>query len=200
MTAPLVQLSDVLNLMPGALSASDTATLTFLSGAVSDYARRFTGRDFWQTAYAETYRGRNNNGLFVRQTPIQSVQSLYVNNVPVPAASVDANGNPVLAAFGFWFTQKAVYLSGGASFPDSMTPNIVANYTAGYAAPNDYASLPQDLYLALCEEVVNQYRSLTRIGIVREQQQGQSAQFSAGAVLPITKAVLQTYRRTYFST
>lgn len=185
--------------MPGALQSSDQTTLNFLAGSVSDFARRFTGRDFWQNAYAETYRGRNNPGLFVRQTPIQSVQSLYVNNVPVPAAPVDANDNPVLMAWGYWFTPNAIYLSGGGCFPDSVVPNVVANYTAGYAATGTYADLPQDLYQALCEEVVNQYRALARIGIAREQQQGQSAQFNAGAVLPMTKCVLQAYRRTHFS-
>jgi hypothetical protein len=200
--APLVSLTDVLAIMPGATSQYDQTALNLLISAVSDYARSLTGREFWITSYSETYRGRNGFSIPLKQRPVTAVTGLYVDNVAILPVPNDPNGYPIQSGYGFWNDDHAVYLGGGYRFRYSDWPNVTVVYSAGYANPGDFNTLKSaasDLYHALCLEVVNQYRRLSHVGLKSESMQGQSSTFVAENDLPQTQMVLDYYKRTWFA-
>ncbi len=140
---PLVLVSDVVNLLPG---ASADSSLPLIISGVSDLARRYCSRNFLCASYSEQYRGTNNNRLFTRQFPIQFVGSLTIGtasgNFQINGVSLDPNGFPFPSANGYWFDDQSIYLgsnsmSGGllptpTRFVDSSTSNVFLNYIAGY--------------------------------------------------------------------
>jgi hypothetical protein len=200
--APLVDLNDVLALMPGATTSFDSTALTFLIQSVSDYARQMTGREFWITSYAENYRGKNGFSILLKQRPVVSVTGLYVDNVSILPVASDANNYPIQSSYGFWFDDHAVYLGGGYRFRYSDWPNVTVVYSAGYSASGDFAGLKAaagDLYHVLCLEVINQYKRLSHVGLKSESMQGQSTTYDAESDLPETQLVLDNYKRTWFS-
>jgi hypothetical protein len=200
--APLVSITDVQALMPGAVTSADTAALTFLILAVSDYARNMTDREFWITNYTESYRGRNGGSIPLKQRPVTAVSGLSVDNVSIYPSALDASNNPITSGYGFWFDNKAIYLGGGYRFRYSDFPNVVVSYSAGYATLGDYAGLKAavgDLYYALCLEVTNQYRHLSHVGLKSEGMQGQSTTYDAESDLPQTQLILDNYRRTWMA-
>lgn len=140
---PLVLVSDVVNLLPG---ASADSSLPLIVAGVSDLARRYCSRSFLCASYSEQYRGTNNNRLYTRQHPIQFVGQLTIGtasgNFQINGVSLDGNGFPFPSASGYWFDDKSIYLgsnamSGGllptpTRFVDSSTSNVFLNYIAGY--------------------------------------------------------------------
>src|ERR1700680_1063606 len=140
---PLVLVSDVINLLPG---ASPDSSLPLIVAGVSDLVRKYCSRSFLCASYNEQYRGTNNNRLFTKQFPIQFVGQLTIGtasgNFAINGVSLDANGFPFPSSSGYWFDAQSIYLGSNSvslgllptptRFVDSSTSNVFLNYIAGY--------------------------------------------------------------------
>lgn len=109
--------------------------------------------------YSEYYDGNGNDRLFLRHSPIVSVQALYVNGTLIQQAagfgtsgfSIDQNGKCLVYRSGSGGGRRAtaMYLYGaigGGCFPNG-TQNINVQYTAGFQAT------PPDIVEAVTEMV-----------------------------------------------
>jgi hypothetical protein len=110
-------------------------------------------------SFSETYNGNGNERLFLRNSPIISVQSLTVNGNAVAASSgsgfagyaIDGSGKSlVLLGGGYAFTPQVASFGNlyntfyGPRFPRG-TQNIAVSYMAGYAAQsitNELQAIP----------------------------------------------------------
>jgi hypothetical protein len=208
---PLIQAGDVAiyATQMGLSNAVDNGLVQQLVGEVSDMARRFCSRDWWINPYSEQYYGKNSKVLLLKNRPITAITSITVasggGNCVLAAVPTDPNGNPIPSSFGYWFDEKAIYLGACAVFPDSTFPNVYVQYSAGYASLTagtsdtpDYASIPQDLKMALIKETVFRYEESKRVGIRSETEgQGQTSSFNTGPLDPQCAMILKNWRRTW---
>ena len=129
----------------GSFSGTNTANLQACLTAASIYFLRATGRGprNWQnatsnpfnqpTTYREVYDGMSGQKLFLRNFPINSVSSLTVNGVAVPASA-----GPGLPGYVIDDTGRALAIvgGGGGASPDSFwyVGRYGNGYTSGYGA------------------------------------------------------------------
>lgn len=111
--------------------------------AASIYFLRQTGRGprNWQNTtqnpfnepvpYSETYDGTSGNRLFLRNFPINSVSSLSVNNIAVPASQSTASPGYCIDDQG---RSLAIRFGGGGASPDTFqyVGRFGNGYTSGY--------------------------------------------------------------------
>lgn len=215
---PLIQPGDVAIYAPK-LNLNDPVdqAITYqLCAEVSDMARRYCDAEWWITSFNEQYWGKNQNVLMLKHRPVTAVTTVTIadgsGNFVLSPAPLDTNGNPIpsqvpaTASYAsYWFDYRAIYLGVGAPFPDSVFPNVYVNYSAGYASltggPSgspDYASIPQDLKMALIKEVIFRKTESQRVGIksVSDGNQ-QTSSYLTGPLDPQAKQLLQKYRRTW---
>lgn len=157
----------------------------------------------------ETYDGNGSSRMFLRIRPIQSVQSLSVNGIAIPASSgvtvpgfvVDGSGKSIAirsgsggpapgqqltVSFGFLRNPRS-----GIWFFSEGIQNVAVRYTAGYTTE------PFDIEMAVRQMVAVNYKRRSWID-QRSQAMAQGAgtiSFRDWEFPPEVKSVLDHYRR-----
>jgi hypothetical protein len=112
----------------GAAPGSDDTTLERLITAYSSRIQAFLGYNVVQTSYTRTFNGQGTPKLYVPDIPLQSVQSLVIDAMPVPQGVISGNAQQA----GFYNDDRCIGLI-GYMFNRGFQ-NITAAYTAGLAS------------------------------------------------------------------
>jgi hypothetical protein len=169
-----------LNSTGGTANTVDDPLLERMVSAASAFVERWCDRAFLSATYTEMRSGTGTRVLAPFQWPIQSIASLSVDGVAIPA-------RPAVGASGYYADTDFVYLD-GYSFTRGRA-NVVLAYTAGY---ND---VPLDVEQAVIEMVATAYRSRDRIGLVSKGFAGETTVFSQKDIPPTAKTALEGVRR-----
>lgn len=167
----------------GITSTEYDTTLTRLVTSCSFAMQAFMNRTIAVTAFNER---RNGPGLaqfmVMGNWPLQTVDSLLVNGVQIPAAGPEYNSP------GFSFDERNIYLGGSYSFARGKG-NVQISYTAGYAA------VPPDLEQACIETVSMRWREHDRIGMASKGLAGETTAFSLKDFNAQTMTLLNNYKK-----
>jgi hypothetical protein len=181
-TGDLISLADVKAYLGGDLQSNDDAVLCRLIAAASTFFITACGRPILAESFSETYDGKGNGRLYLRQTPVIAVQSLTIDGIAVEQAASPGlpgwrlNGNVILL-FGHWFNRSLA--------------NVAVTYTAGYA------TLPADIVEAVAELVGLRYRGRDRLGKMSESMGGMATtSYAQKDVSPFIASVIARYSRT----
>ncbi len=155
-------------------NVSDDATIQLCITAASLYWLWYTGRDtiadtvvspfVAPVAYNENYDGSGSNRMFLRNVPIQSVQSLTVNTRTIPQSTAFGQAGWLIDS-----SQKSLVIRGGGGASQSFTSdvlfigfvgnffakglqNVNVQYTAGFNG------VPVDIQLAATQMIAVNYK------------------------------------------
>ena len=180
-TGDLISLADVKAYLGGDLQSNDDAVLSRLIAAASAFLLAAISRPILVQSFSETYDGKGNGRLYLRQTPVISVASLTIDGMPVEQATSPGqpgwrlNGNVILL-FGHWFNRSLA--------------NVVVAYTAGYA------TTPADIVEAVAELVGLRYRGRDRLGKTSESMGGMATtSYAQKDVSPFIASVIARYSK-----
>ena len=177
----LVSIDDVKAYLGGDLQSNDDAVLSRLVTAASAFFTTACGNPILAQTYSELYDGKGGTRLYLRNTPVLSVTSVAIDDIPIPASVAVADpgwvqsGNVVIL-FGYWFKRGFA--------------NVAITYDAGYAAP------PADVAEAVMELVGLRYRGKDRLGKLSESMGGiATTSYSQKDVSPFVQSVITRYIR-----
>jgi hypothetical protein len=180
-TGDLISLADVKVYLGGDLQSNDDVVLSRLIAAASAFFVAACSRTILQQSFTETYDGKGNGRLYLRQTPVVSVAALTIDSAAVPQAISPGqpgwrlNGNVILL-FGHWFNRSLA--------------NVAVTYTAGYATP------PADIVEAVAELVGLRYRGRDRLGKTSESMGGMATtSYAQKDVSPFIASVIARYSK-----
>jgi hypothetical protein len=160
----------------------DDPLLNRLITSVSDWIKSYCNRDFTQTTYTEYRNGwANQTKMALKNYPVSSVTSLYINGTLVPQSTA-ANVAGWVENGGF------LYLRGGLTFTTGYA-NVVITYVAGYA------TIPYDLEQACIEITSWRYREKDRIAQANKNVGGENITFSMESAPKDAIRTLQEYTR-----
>ena len=111
--------------------------------------------------------------------PINSVSSVYVNGVAIPAS-------PDYLQNGYVFDMNRIILIGYIF--TKGTQNVLVNYNAGYV------SIPAEIEQATIDLVMDMYVGKDRIGVSSKTLAGETVAFSLADMPARTKTILNNYR------
>ncbi len=148
-TLALVSLAETQEYLKVSGSAED-AILGSLINSASAWVNSFLKRRLLQTSYVEYYSGDGSAELVLRNYPIVSVTSVYVDGLRDFGSTTLIDSDNIIIKKGTGIL-RAFDLLYGWECGDS---NIKVTYAAGYAL----ASMPYEVRLAVKRIVDNQYR------------------------------------------
>ncbi len=186
MTTQLCQLSDVHTYLNIQNTNSDTLLAALITNA-SAFIESYCSRTFGVGNYSETYNGNGGHRLYVANGPVQSVQSLTIDGIAIPAVS-----SPL--STGYAFDADTIYLRPGTTSGYGIgfsrgVQNVQVAYTAGFA------TLPSDVTQACIELVASKYKASQRVDIKTEGLgPNQSTSYNIG-IPPSVIAMLARWRR-----
>lgn len=157
-----------------AITAND-ALLTRLISAASQYMQSLMTRTIAVAAYSEARNGMGMDSMMLKNQPIVSVESVYVDGMAIPPRPALGPGVTV-SPWGYTFDKVMLYLSGYRFTPGRQ--NVLINYHGGYAVT------PPDLEQACIDIVGEWFKYRDRIGKTSEGIEGQSISF---ADIPLPK-------------
>ena len=162
----------------------NSPSLPAIITAASVFVANFCSRNFYITAYNDTFNGSGNCRLMLRSNPVVSVASLTINGQNVPAA-------PSVIQCGYTFDKYGLWLRGWV-FPKTIQ-GIAVSYSAGYAASAD--AMPADLQE--CIAIMCNIR-LKRVGQEDKSSVGmenQTTTFVASELTPLVRQILAQYKQ-----
>jgi len=164
--------------------------------AVSQWAATFCSRSFVLQSYNETRNGRGTRQLFLKNRPVQSVQSLAINGVSASLAATAPWAN------GYRFDTKSIYGYDSVFFCDGLQ-NIVVAYTAGYVTPGmnvldpttyPTVTLPADIQQACNEAVADRFARRSNIGIKARTLASETVTYTDDAIPTSAMATFRYYQ------
>ncbi|HUC62655.1 MAG TPA: head-tail connector protein [Alphaproteobacteria bacterium] len=159
---------------------TDDTLLTRLITAASGYIQTWLGRTLALASYTETRDGTGGRRLAFLETPAQSVASVMVDGIAVPAS-------PGPPAPGYVFDASFLTLIG---YRFARGPaNVLLSYQAGYA------STPAEVEQACIELVSLRYRERDRIGQVSKGLAGETVTFAQKDMSDDIRTILSAYQR-----
>lgn len=169
----------------GNQTQTDDNLLQRLISAASQWIRKETAREFMAANVTETRSGTGGRIMFVRQPPIISVSSVYVNGNSIPAKS--SNVADYLNSNGYSFSDD--YISLFSYVFDRGLDNVVISYQGGFN------SVPYDLEQACIEATSWAYRELDRLGHKSKSLAGETVVFETAALSERAQRALERYRK-----
>lgn len=170
----LTTLADVKALL-GITSATDDTRLEMLINDISVMVARLCDRTFVRTTYtSENYTGTNRQLLILREWPLVSVSSVYVNGSLIPntlyeVKMQDQRIGAIYKSDGW--NCNINYVTGLTLDTWAVGRDYTVTYIAGYYMPGDIGtppadhyiagdpgSLPLDLQMLCCNLVAEQYK------------------------------------------
>lgn len=183
----------------GGIDGSDPAVndlLQTLVTSASAFAMSYCSRDFRQAAYTDKLNGLGTQRVMLRVAPVQSITSVTIDTVAVPAR--DGPG------YGYVFDDTGVvYVDGCYAFRRGWQ-NVVIAYTAGWVTPGQAPAmsppgtitLPMDMQQAIIETVALKYKAQrNNIGIAARQIAGETISYSQADIPKSAVPVFEFYSR-----
>lgn len=168
---------------PPLTTTGDDLLLTRLVTAASQFIQTWLNRRIALQPYTEIRDGQGGTSLAFANTPVTAVSSLIIDTVAIPPA-------PDARSPGFVFSPAMLHLQGGYEFRRGYG-NVVASYTAGYAAT------PPEIEQACIELVALRYKERDRIGQVSKNLAGEVVSFTQKDMPEDVATLLWQYRRTF---
>lgn len=183
-------------------NTDDDKTLQIIITGFSKYVLNLTGiTSFNQVGtFTEYYDGNGNTRLFLRNTPIQTLNSVTIGSYQVPFSSNTATSGIYIEdsrrSIAFRWSGTTLFPP-YAIYPYYFTPgqgNIQVVYTAGYS------SVPFDLYEAVMETVATYYRrkdwlDMASKALAAGGGASGTTTYRSWHVTPAVQAVLSYYSR-----
>lgn len=173
----------------GNQTQTDDNLLQRMITALSESINRTTCRTIKAANHTEIHSGTGSQVLFVRNPPIISITSLYVNGNAIGAKSTDPT--QYLNSNGYSFSEGHVSIF-GYSF-DRGLDNIQITYRGGYNAA------PSDLEQACIEAVAWGYKELDRLGFISKSLAGETVTFDVKVMSQRAKGIVDRYQRVTLS-
>ncbi len=184
------------------------AKIDFLIKAVSDAARRYTGREFSRQTYQETLPAYGSPYLRVSERPIVSVSAITRDGTPVDSTSYTIEkpeSGLIYAESNFtWYVASEQTLGGVQPLPGYEAPKYQVSYVAGWLLPGETGrTLPHDIEFAVLEALKSWRTGDTTGGPLRSIKVGPveetyavegTLQRGADDFPPETVAILSRYR------
>jgi len=196
--------------IPTATTADDALLSKLITNVSADFLNQINRPSLVPSAnYTETRNGNGTPTLATKQWPINSVASLTIDGINVPASPdgvqpgyvYDQSGNPEswnsisLVGGGGGFIVGTFGLQpsfGGMSIFTQGFNNVVITYNAGYA------TIPSEVNQAVIDWVAYRYRQRQWIGQVsKHMNTGETVTFQNVVMPATTKAVILQYRRKF---
>lgn len=166
----------------GVSGTTDDALFGTLVTAASQYVQAWLTRTIAATDYTQRFNGPGGHQLVLPHLPINSVASLMIDGVAVPACAVEGG-------IGYRFDDVAIYLL-GYTFTRGLQ-NVLITWNAGFA------TTPPDIAQATVELVAIVYRDRDRIGqLSKSLGNGETVSFFSGDLTPRVKTLLNQYKKT----
>ena len=160
--------------------ADDDDLIKLLIASTTVLVATYLNRNLLMSGYQERYSGAGSTRLLLRQTPVQSVISLTINGVIIPASDG--------VSLGYRFDDLSITLVGRV-FSHGIN-NVEADYVAGFD------DVPADIELAVLDTVAREYRERQRIGKKSDAQpQGGNTTYDTAALSERAKLILGNYQR-----
>ena len=180
-TGDLISLAEVKAYLGGDLQSNDDAVLSRLIAAASAFFVAACSRPILVQSFSETYDGKGNGRLYLRQTPVIAVSSLSIDDIAVEQATSPGQSG--------WRLNGNVILLLGQCFNRDLA-NVAVSYTAGYATP------PADIVEAVAELVGLRYRGRDRLGKTSESMGGMATtSYTQKDVSPFIASVIARYSK-----
>lgn len=149
----------------GVVASTDDALIGSLVSAYSAYVQQWLNRNILTDIYTRSFNGFNNAAQMLPQWPVQSVQSVTVDGVAIPARVVFTDNG--------YITDGMSVILQGYSFSKGRA-NVQIAWTAGYA------TVPLELAQAVNELVTLRYK-------LRDKQEWSSKTLAGETVSLVTK-------------
>lgn len=169
----------------GNATLTDDDLIQRMITALSQSIEKDLSRGIKAANYTEVRSGTGTQIMFVKNPPIISVTSLYINGLLIPPKSTDVT--QYMNGIGYGISEKYVSLF-GYSFNRGLD-NIQITYRGGYN------SVPSDLEQSCIEAVALAYKELDRIGYVSKSLAGETVTFSIQAMSHRAKEIVDRYKR-----
>jgi hypothetical protein len=163
----------------GVTNANQDDIISPLITAYSDWVREYCNRSFSIESFDIYRSGRGQCAIMLPQQPIVSIQSVIVNNVPLPAQS--AGGG-----FGYRHDGQSLIVDSYA-FPWGRS-NVRIQFTAGFAA------IPPVIAQAVNEIVSLRLANIDHQGWSSKSLAGETVTLFKRDLPPETKTILDDYR------
>jgi uncharacterized phiE125 gp8 family phage protein len=149
----------------GVTGSADDALLASLVSAYSAYVQQWLNRNILTASYTRSFNGRDHTAQMLPQWPVQSVQSVTVDGIAIPARVLITDN-------GFNTDGMSVILQ-GYCFSKGRA-NVQIAWTAGYA------TVPLELAQAVNELVTLRYK-------LRDKMEWSSKSLAGETVSLVTK-------------
>lgn len=169
-----------------ALDTAEDARITFMINQASDAIERYCNRKLVAQSITEFHDGRNYDRLLLKEYPVNSITSVYVDQ----SWTFDATSLIAATEYQIDNESEIIYKS---IFPRGAR-NIKVVYNAGYA------TIPSALEGA-CLQLVDylyQQRSDRRVGVSQKAKNGETISFISD-MPPIIKTILEPFVRCDFA-
>ena len=163
---------------------TDAALAQWITGASDAFVTLTNRACIAATQFTDTVSGDGSNSLFLRRTPIVSVQSISVGGLAIPAYTSGPAQGFVLDDNGF----SLVMVNGSFAIGQR---NVVINYTAGYDP------VPSDIQELVAEMVQMKRVKFPRIDKVSDNlptAAGQTTSFSQRDLPPLGMEIVNRYK------
>lgn len=173
-------------------NASDDAILSALINGASSWIKGYLGRSLVRTSYVEYYSGDGSDCLLLRNRPIVSVSSIYVDSLRQWASSS-------LVASTNYIVKKESGILETFQLMSNWSPgssNIKVSYSAGYTTGSS-GTMPHDIRLATKRILEKYYRigySHRKLDFSSESIEGMNVSFRDDDVAKDVKLMLSPYR------
>ena len=163
----------------GITSTDHDAVLTRLISAASNYIQSWLNRDLFAADCTERFDGTGTAMLVLPNYPVQSVTSVKVNGVVVPAGTDSSDG--------YFYNTDGIKLR-GYRFERGVS-NVLVSYRGGFE------SIPAELEQATIELVSLRHKERERIGIVSKGLAGETITYTQRDFTASIKTVLSQFKR-----
>ena len=172
------------------LGKTGTAALvTDLITLIDGFIQNYCGHNFISAPYtSEKYNGDGTDTLLLKQYPIITVTSIYIDNTLLSSTCYDDTTNKVS---GLYLNQGKIVLIDGSTFTTG-TQNIWITYNAGYA------TIPADISLIATQMICELYNNPTGVTSERIGQYSVSyGSIAEGKISPRYAAILDKYKKRW---
>lgn len=208
----LCQLMDVKDWLNIVDVSADTTLTRLIESLSFEFLREIKRPELAPgTDWTEVVPGNGMQEMFVRYYPINSIASVTVNGVAIPAspdggvtdgywfnsAAVDIEDRIKISLSGYWFTQGSLPSGGSWSYNalSGSYPlnNVVLAYNAGYEI------VPKDIEQAMIEWVCEKFKGRQWIGqSSKHMANGESVSFLNRRWSPSVQGAINRYTRHTF--
>jgi uncharacterized phiE125 gp8 family phage protein len=193
-TVALVTLTDAKQYLK-VTTSNDDAILATLINSVSAWIQGYLKRNLVSKTYTEYYSGDGSNELILRNTPIVSITSIYVDSLRAWASDNLVDSTDYIIKKGSGIVQAFNLLYGWTCGESNIKITYVAGYSIGITGGD--GTLPHDIRLAVKRLLDLHYRmgySQRKLDTQSESIGGMNTQFKDEDIPKDIKSMLDGYK------